>query len=725
LASEDDVQRFYTEAQTAANLRHPNIVAIHEVGRHEGQHYFSMDFVEGSSLAELVKENPAPPAQAAQYVQTIAEAIHYAHQHGTLHRDLKPANVLIDEFGQPRVTDFGLAKRIDRQGGRTATGAVLGTPSYMPPEQASGQRGLLSPASDVYSLGAILYELVTGRPPFRAATLLDTLLQVLEAEPAPPRLLNPGVSRDLETIILKSLAKEPARRYASAQALADDLKAFREGRPIKARRPTWPEQAGRWLRKQRRSVLLAAATAGVSVLLVIGAIFGWQWYRARHEGSLLLTTDSLAFEAEVLNERDEPVLPPFTVPTRQPVALPEGSYRLRLSAAEHLSETYQLLVEQGLQRDFEFGSGARQLWEPLEVTEGFEVVELDGRSDVILLTAKGLRRVNGATGKDVWPGGERSLAKKDQAAIAAVGDYDWSQVHAPGWFDVNCPVPEAFHPSLTRPCLVRPARDLAGNGSADLVWASRTGPYLMAVSSKDGSVRWWFQTQRFHGHRGRGFVRQRDRIIRLNNGVMCPPVVANVEGDGKPGLVAVFGHQKNPPGPQRVEAISGRTGRSLWDFAFDLAKVVGGESHYAAVVTWESKQEIVVVVAGTRLVGLDVRTGKVVWPVRDLGIMPVAKPIFADLSGTGQLALLLLDVQGPFSGNKQLMVRAVSLSGQLRWEHRVAYNYSSALVGALLVVDLDGDGKPEIGVLVHEPNKVPGFLESDVLFAPGQSACDL
>jgi serine/threonine-protein kinase len=222
LASEQDVQRFRGEAQTAAGLRHPNIVAIHEVGEHEGQHYFSMDFVEGQSLAGRLADGPLPAAQAARYVETVARAIDYAHQRGVLHRDLKPANILVDRDDQPRVTDFGLARQVHRDRGLTAPGAVLGTPSYMPPEQASGRRDQVGPASDVYSLGAVLYELVTGRPPFRAATVLDTLLQVLEAEPAPPRLLNPTVSRDLETIILKCLAKEPARRYASAQELADE-----------------------------------------------------------------------------------------------------------------------------------------------------------------------------------------------------------------------------------------------------------------------------------------------------------------------------------------------------------------------------------------------------------------------------------------------------------------------------------------------------------------------
>ncbi|HEV3024642.1 MAG TPA: serine/threonine-protein kinase, partial [Pirellulales bacterium] len=269
LASADDVMRFHSEAEAAGNLQHPNIVAIYEVGEHDGQHFFSMEYVEGRSLADVVRENPLSAKKSAEYVRSIAEAIQYAHERGTLHRDLKPSNVLIDMHDRPRVTDFGLAKRIEGGSEMTGTGQVLGTPSYMPPEQAAGDRGAVGPASDVYSLGAILYELLVGRPPFRAETPLDTLLQVLEQEPAAPRRLNPKLPRDLETVCLKCLRKEPARRYASAAELADDLGRFLDREPIRARRISQSERA--WLWCKRRPVVAGLSAA----LLIITTIGTW------------------------------------------------------------------------------------------------------------------------------------------------------------------------------------------------------------------------------------------------------------------------------------------------------------------------------------------------------------------------------------------------------------------------------------------------------------------
>jgi len=267
LASTEDVERFLREARTGADLQHTNIVAIHDVGEHAGQHFFAMDYVAGTSLAALARDGPLPARRAATYLEIVARAVHYAHQRGTLHRDLKPSNVIIDAADQPRITDFGLAKRIRPGAGLTVSGQVLGTPSYMPPEQAMGDGEAFGPASDVYSLGATLYELLTGRPPFHGASTVDTLLHVLDNDPVPPRLLNPSVPRDLEVICLKCLEKEPRRRYATAQTLAEDLQRFLADQPIRAR-PIGP--LGRLRRWCRRRPMLAGMTAALATALLAG-----------------------------------------------------------------------------------------------------------------------------------------------------------------------------------------------------------------------------------------------------------------------------------------------------------------------------------------------------------------------------------------------------------------------------------------------------------------------
>jgi serine/threonine-protein kinase len=225
-AEQEDVQRFCIEAKAASKLNHPGIVPILEVGQHDGQRYYAMGFVDGESLASKVSGGPLPPRKAADLTMKIAEAIAYTHGEGVIHCDLTPANILLDKNGQPRVADFGLAKVINDSFERIETGHIVGTPSYMPPEQAVQQDGEIGPWSDVYSIGAILYTLLTGRPPFKSASPMDTLVQVLKQKPLPPRDLNPEVPPDLATICLKCLEKEPRRRYATAGVLVDELRSF-------------------------------------------------------------------------------------------------------------------------------------------------------------------------------------------------------------------------------------------------------------------------------------------------------------------------------------------------------------------------------------------------------------------------------------------------------------------------------------------------------------------
>jgi WD40 repeat protein/predicted Ser/Thr protein kinase len=286
-AAAAEVRRFRLEAENTARLDHPHIVPLYEVGEHDGLPFFSMKLVEGGSLAQHLGRFVGEPRRAAELLAAVAEAVHHAHRHGILHRDLKPANILLDADGRPHVTDFGLAKRLagaggaPGEGGLTQSGAIVGTPGYLAPEQARGESKRLTTAADVYALGAILYELLTGRPPFQAETGADALLQVLQAEPAPPSRLRPGLPRDLEVICLKCLSKEPDRRYATAHDLADDLRRWLRGEPVQARPAGPAERLRRWC---RRNPALALATAGFALALLLGqATTAWQWWRASRE----------------------------------------------------------------------------------------------------------------------------------------------------------------------------------------------------------------------------------------------------------------------------------------------------------------------------------------------------------------------------------------------------------------------------------------------------------
>ena len=264
-ASAEDIRRFLTEAEAAANLTHPNIVPIYEVGQHEGHHYFSMRLIEGRSLADLRKDaawKMDEGREAARLMAKVARAVQCAHQQGVLHRDLKPGNILVDADGEPQVTDFGLARQMTQDSSLTLSGAVLGTPSFMAPEQAAGKNKELTAAADIYSLGSILYYLLTGQPPFAAESLLDTLAQVLSGEVILPRMVNPRVSRDLEQICLRCLAKAPGLRYASAGALAEDLEKFLRNEPVAVRAGGTLEWFRLWIRREPAlaSHLLALGT---------------------------------------------------------------------------------------------------------------------------------------------------------------------------------------------------------------------------------------------------------------------------------------------------------------------------------------------------------------------------------------------------------------------------------------------------------------------------------
>src|SRR5207249_4787559 len=268
-ASKAHLKRFRLEAEAAARLEHPSIVPIHEVGERDGSCYFSMKFVEGGQLDEVVRRTPISIRQAPELIAKVARTVHYAHEHGILHRDIKPGNILLDQRGEPHLTDFGLARLVESESTVTRTLEVLGTPSYMAPEQAVGNNAAISSVTDVYGLGAVLYQLLTGQPPFAGGTTYETIKLLLDTEPRQPHLLNPKIDRDLSTISLKCLEKDPKRRYSSALALAEDLERWLKHEPIQARHIGIVTRGRKWVRRNPTSTLLAAS------LVALAATAGW------------------------------------------------------------------------------------------------------------------------------------------------------------------------------------------------------------------------------------------------------------------------------------------------------------------------------------------------------------------------------------------------------------------------------------------------------------------
>jgi serine/threonine protein kinase len=302
LASKADVDRFYAEAHAAASLDHPQIVPIFEVGEREGQHYFTMAFVEGESLGQRLLKGPLPATEAATFIREVSLAVEYAHQHGVVHRDLKPANILLDTDNRVRVTDFGLAKRLADDAGLTRTGELLGTPSFMSPEQVSGDPTKIGPTADVYSLGATLYALVTGRPPFQAASTVDTLKQVVDQEPVPPREFDANIPPEIETITLKCLEKSADDRYKSASDLANDLQRYLQDEPIEARPPSYIYRFRKFAR--RNTALLIAGSAIVAALLLGLVGTTWQAIRATRAESMTLVERDHARQSELLSKTE-------------------------------------------------------------------------------------------------------------------------------------------------------------------------------------------------------------------------------------------------------------------------------------------------------------------------------------------------------------------------------------------------------------------------------------
>lgn len=668
LASAADVQRFRTEAEAAANLDHPNILPIYEVNEHEGQHYFSMKLIEGGSLADALKSGRVNERQAATILSKVARAVHFAHQRGILHRDLKPANMLLDKDGTPYVTDFGLAKRVESDSALTQTGAILGTPSYMPPEQARAEKQLTT-AIDVYALGAILYECLTGQPPFKADVVVDTIMQVIEREPTHPRQLNSVADRDLATLALKCLQKEPGKRYESVAALADDLDRWLAGDPIRARRIGVGERVGRWVWKRRRATARTAAIILVAFGLVGGLIYAIESWQKSRRGMLQLTTpDSSAATAEILPESgDDPVVPAFALPMQQPLSLPAGAYRVRLRSPVPgvVGETFMMDLPRGHTQPHTVLLDDRLLWDPLTIHTEEEVAVLPMRrgSDLLILGRGSLRRLNGSTSELRW---HVSLQPKDQPIIAALPEFNRSSAG-----QASSTAENVFRP-------VVPAPDLDGDGEPDIVWVSNNSAVVTAVSGKAGKLLWC--------HPLPGLYALGDDII------------ADVNNDGVPDLITVTGDHHDIG----LIAISGRDGKKIWSHEHAVPRTAQIPILYSAGVRRVGDRLLVDFVASQRLVTLDATTGKPIAPdlVLDASNGSPSRlrpPRFVDLEGKGQPDTLLVE-----KGERgDVVAEALTLSDRtVRWRQVTSDSYRHPAQSPL-VADLEGDGRTEVVAVTY------------------------
>ena len=653
LASEEDVKRFRTEAQAAAGLQHPGIVSIHEVGVCQGQHYFSMDLVEGCSLADLVTDKALPDEQAARYVKLVAEAVQFAHGQGTLHRDLKPSNILIARASdEPRITDFGLAKQLNDDSGLTATGARLGTPSYMSPEQAAGETDQVGPVSDVYSLGAILYELLTGHPPFRGSTVMQTLTMAMDHEPVPPRQQNPAIPRGLETVCLKCLQKNPADRYPSAGELAADLNRFLNGEPVWARRAGIIERSRRWLWNHRRMAVAALAVVGSVVLLDFGRR-KLDEYHELQKASVSFMTEGAPLVARIIDSNSHAVITEFTSPTAQPVRLSPGDYNVRLSSAGRPTEVHRLLVQAQQELKLQVQPQDRSLAEPIEIEGHLRIVRLNGRPAVLELQKSGVVRHDAMTGEVMW---EFDALDHEQLRQANI---DWRL----------CSGADVEKPDARTP---QPTRDINGDSVDDLLWIMRSPAGIVALSGADGTLLWAHSTKSETPNPWEKTYKS-ELLVGL-------PVATTEQPEKRPDFLLTFQRMGSRGGvrignkpvliePERwVELLDGSTGKRRWRYTIDPRSYEATPRSYEATPLPAFVMDIhgdacVIVPSGTSLIRLKLAygsepqlLGSFTWPLTGIQRQ--------DLDGDGQQELLVQYRTGP---NNSKLQAIDAVQGKVLW----------------------------------------------------------
>jgi predicted Ser/Thr protein kinase len=752
------ITRFQREAETVARLHHTNIVPIFSVGSEHGVNFYAMQFIEGRSLAQVLADRAGPldPDQVAEWGLQAAEALEHAHRRGVIHRDVKPSNLLLDNDGRIWLTDFGLAKRLD-DATLSMTGALLGTPRYMSPEQASSGERRIDHRTDLFSLGATLYELATGRPVFDGDSPHRVIGRILNDEVTAPRSVRPDLSRDLETILLKCLNKDPGQRYRTARELADDLRALTEGRPIAARRPGLVERGVKWLRRQQRSVALTAAAVAATLLVVATGVGGSVFYANWRSSYLALETSNPPLVAEVLDRGGRSLSGPVTVPLQQPLTIPAGEHELEVSAKERLSQRYQLPLPRGQRASFDLSLEDQLLWRTIEADCTYHLVDTGGRHDLLLLDDRIVRYVRGSDGKLEWTADVGTL-HQDPRWNAAGFVWDWKQ--GDGWF-------HGFDELDQRPTPVAPATDLNGDGHADLVLAGRHQAWLLAMSGRDGSVLWLTaRGEDVRAAQTQQSIASHGTVSGVWGGV---EVLPDINGDDRPDLLVTVVDVRALPDAEasttaprrRVEAISGADGTVLWNYeipdslfelppseeppyrmqwfygrqAGERSGNSGGSGSGTFHRRWQQSvqqrngdsvfmpqaarrvalpggADCILLIAGRYLLRLDPANGQPLAPPADLGFLSGQPAVLGDVDGDRVPELILLDEPGRTPGagqagmfNKRPLVRVSVcslLAPRVIWQRDVQAwwpvrpRWHIPPPAWPVVEDLDGDGRCDL-----------------------------
>lgn len=577
------IDRFKREAETVATLHHTNIVPIFSVGTDSGINYYAMQLIDGPSLHQVAAESNVPltPKTVAGWGLQAAEALTHAHQREVIHRDVKPSNLLLDHEGRIWLTDFGLAKRLDDVT-LSLTGALLGTPRYMSPEQAEAAVKSVDHRTDIYSLGATLYELVTGQPVFTADTPHDIISKIIHNEPLSPRHVRPEIPRDLETVLLKCLSKEAFQRYTTAQELADDLRAVVEDRPILARRPQFVERCVRWVKKRKRSVALIVTAAMVTLICASLVLVGRRAYLQSQLASLMLSSDMPGLIAEVSSQQI-PLLVE-ALPTQHRLEIPTGSVQLHVSGYGELSQHFTARLDAEEQTTLDLALNDQRIGRKIPVERSFRLVPFSDGVDTLLLNQKEIRRWNAESDVAVWslnmdqqngsllPGTEkiRWPWHVHHAGFATGSQFD-QQPYVLGQLDVDQNI-DAHRERHTTTAPI----DLDLDGEIDVVMASREEAWVLAISGRTGKVL-WLATRMADSERDQP-TSSPNAAVR--SATIAPPLNAgDLNADKVPDLITMFasigafdlnaGGPDYVPSKRWIEAISGKTGETLWSTDID------------------------------------------------------------------------------------------------------------------------------------------------------------